>query len=428
MIPVASLLNPTPPADGRRSHQPVTPRSSQCTRETSPPARQPKKRKMSKDSAKGKIRGEVRYPPHEKFTEGVEKMLQEFQVSPMTGIAESCKHIPYNSGKRPFFEKTGREGFEAFMYTFKVPGRDPEHAVLWDYNIGLVKTAPARMLEKNPGLANISHSITGGALIAQGYWLPFEAAKAVAASLCYNIRYALVPLFGEDFISLCVPPDSPEYNPMIIDREITNRCTEAASKLRRPSDARNSPPEASTAPSADSTIPETPAECSSRSLRHKGLRTDRAEIESGYGTDTDISEGYSGPPATLPGSGERSGPRVRLYQGSPTSSGAASGRPPPTQDQLPKSETPRHSVRTATPASVCNGDVSRSKRSLAQIDGNCDVDDDEDVPSFPDTVTAPRRTPDGDIDEEGAAHLLMKLHVADAALGDHKSKRRRSFL
>jgi hypothetical protein len=110
MIPVASLLNPTPPPDGRVTHC-----SSRYTTGILPPTLQSKKPKMSKDvitPAKGKIKGEVRYPPHEKHCEDVKKKLREFQVHPMTGIANFCKHIPYNSEKKSFLEKTGREGFE----------------------------------------------------------------------------------------------------------------------------------------------------------------------------------------------------------------------------------------------------------------------------------------------------------------------------
>ena len=83
-----------------------------------------------------------------------------------------------------------------FQYTFKMPGEDKEYNVMWDYNIGLVRitpffkcceygkvrvqsmrsnhrltavqTIPAKVLATNPGLKEITHSITGGALAAQG--------------------------------------------------------------------------------------------------------------------------------------------------------------------------------------------------------------------------------------------------------------------
>ena len=95
------------------------------------------------------------------------------------------------------------------------------------------------MLNRNPGLRDISHSITGGALAAQGnvpiihvipfakmtgYWLPFEAAKAVAANFCWPIRYALTPIFGCSFPSSCLPPESEDFGNLIIDSAIVKRC------------------------------------------------------------------------------------------------------------------------------------------------------------------------------------------------------------
>lgn len=89
-----------------------------------------------------------------------------------------------------------------FQYVFKLPADDTEYVVMWDYNVGLVrmtpffkcckyskvsrslpwtwfrgpvsdfaKTTPAKMLNMNPGLKEITHSITGGSIMAQGRWL-----------------------------------------------------------------------------------------------------------------------------------------------------------------------------------------------------------------------------------------------------------------
>jgi hypothetical protein len=67
-----------------------------------------------------------------------------------------------------------------FQYTYKVPGDEKEYVVVWDYNVGLVrmtpffksckytKTIPAKALKENPGLKEITYSITGGALVCQG--------------------------------------------------------------------------------------------------------------------------------------------------------------------------------------------------------------------------------------------------------------------
>lgn len=59
-----------------------------------------------------------------------------------------------------------------------------------------------------------------------GYWMPFEAAKAIAATFCWKIRYALTPVFGPDFPKMCLRPESDGFGTMVIDHAITQRCTE----------------------------------------------------------------------------------------------------------------------------------------------------------------------------------------------------------
>ncbi|OAP56439.1 hypothetical protein AYL99_09618 [Fonsecaea erecta] len=206
-----------------------------------------KKQKMCKDAAvfkPGVIHGECRYPPDEYQDELLEAKHQMYGVYPIGDIATYPRHIPYNSEKRLFWEKTGRESFEVFQYQFKIPGESITYTMLWDYNIGLVrttplfkcgnysKTTPAKMLSRNPGLKELCHSITGGALVAQGYWIPYDAAKALAATFCWNIRYALTPVFGKDFPEICLPPDSENFGSMQIDAEITKRCALKARHYR----------------------------------------------------------------------------------------------------------------------------------------------------------------------------------------------------
>ena len=70
---------------------------------------------MSKDIAiyaKGKIKGEIRYTPCEIQDAEIKQQHERFHVYPTSQIADSCKHIPYNSEKKSFLEKTGRESFE----------------------------------------------------------------------------------------------------------------------------------------------------------------------------------------------------------------------------------------------------------------------------------------------------------------------------
>ncbi|KAJ3942715.1 uncharacterized protein N0V96_006936 [Colletotrichum fioriniae] len=195
------------------------------------------KLKMSNDPSpvsKYKPRGVIKYYPFENLEDISRREVHRFRVSPFGRIQESCAHIPYNSGKKDFFEKTGRESFEVFKYEFKVPGEDNDFTVMWDYNVGLVrmtpffkcckysKTVPAKMLSLNPGLKDITHSITGGAIAAQ-----------VCATFCHNIAGALIPIFGPSFPSMCVPPGSPEYQRMVIDHRIVEDAIKDADRSRK---------------------------------------------------------------------------------------------------------------------------------------------------------------------------------------------------
>lgn len=126
--------------------------------------------------------------------------------------------------------------------------RDPSHR---SSNANHAQTTPAKVLDANPGLREISHSITGGAIVAQGtpspfpssskpltnkpgYWIPFEAAKAVAATFCWRIRYALTPIFGLDFPSKCIHPQdrTRRFGQMLIDPAIVKTATETATFYR----------------------------------------------------------------------------------------------------------------------------------------------------------------------------------------------------
>lgn len=74
-----------------------------------------KKQKMAKDAPifnKGKARGEIRYPAYEERDEELVRIHQEFRVHPFGNIADYPRHIPYNSDKKTFQDRTGRESFE----------------------------------------------------------------------------------------------------------------------------------------------------------------------------------------------------------------------------------------------------------------------------------------------------------------------------
>ncbi|KAI0817296.1 hypothetical protein GGR55DRAFT_693543 [Xylaria sp. FL0064] len=253
MLSLSSLLNPAPTGPSNGIGLPPSPESSSptdsCGEESVFPERSAiPKHKMPKDAAvftKSKPKGAINFPPYEKLDDLSLHKTRIFQVYPLGRIREFSRHIPYNSGKKGFFEKTGRESFEVFQYVFKVPTDDTEYTVMWDYNVGLVrmtpffkcckypKTTPAKMLNLNPGLKEISHSITGGSIIAQGYWMPYQCAKAVCATFCYNIAGALIPIFGPEFPAFCKQVDAPDYSRMVIDPAIVLQSRREAEYYRR---------------------------------------------------------------------------------------------------------------------------------------------------------------------------------------------------
>ena len=114
MVSVASLLNPIPQSFERHRELP-SPCPSNFTPDSSPPVPPLKKQKMSKDAAifaKGKAKGEIRYRPCEIQTTEIAAQHERFKIFPAGHIADYCRHIPYNSDKKSFLEKTGRESFE----------------------------------------------------------------------------------------------------------------------------------------------------------------------------------------------------------------------------------------------------------------------------------------------------------------------------
>jgi hypothetical protein len=76
---------------------------------------------MTKDGAvfiKAKTKGEVAYPPFESLDDEIMRACQKFQVFPLGTVQDYPRSIPYHSGKKDFFEKTGREGFEGSIWPF----------------------------------------------------------------------------------------------------------------------------------------------------------------------------------------------------------------------------------------------------------------------------------------------------------------------
>ncbi|KAK3906311.1 hypothetical protein C8A05DRAFT_29814 [Staphylotrichum tortipilum] len=296
--------------------------------------------KSSSSGSRCRAKGVINYPPFEVLEEPALREVHRFQVRPFGSIQQTCERIPYNSGKKDFFSKTGREGFEAFHYEFKVPGDDAIYRVMWDYNVGLVrmtsffkcrgysKTTPAKMLNLNPGLKDITYSITGGSIKAQGYWMPFECAKAICATFCYKISGALIPLFGPDFPFECIPEKAPGHGRMTINPDIVARAkNEAAALFQLPPTLPSPRPSRSVSPLPSRRAARVPE-------RDYHSDYDRRLLLSPY-TDTDVD--YH-PPAPDPyGRGEYAPMPVALM---PTSRPAMGTGPGPAGVAAP---TPQHS-------------------------------------------------------------------------------------
>lgn len=170
MAQIKSLLNPTMDDAEYDSKDEVSTADSQ-TSSGSPKRRggydlaSRKKQKTVKDAAvfkPGTVREPCRYPPHEDQDDFLAAQHQMHEIYPMGSIADYPRHIPYNGGKKLFWEKTGRDSFEGmapstdrssamhgltgssvvFQYQFKIPNDPTTYTMLWDYNIGLVRTTP----------------------------------------------------------------------------------------------------------------------------------------------------------------------------------------------------------------------------------------------------------------------------------------------
>ena len=246
-------------------------------------------------------------------------------------------------------------------------------------------------------------------LTKAGYWVPFEAAKAVAARLCYRIRYVLVPVFGPDFVSLCSSPKDSDFENLSIDRRILRQCKDGLPRmrgqLREPSPAGSSK---SVSPYDD--LPIWPPR---KSAREKKLKS--TEAESGYGTDTDrpdMSSPTPGSPMSI-GWTPVNTPRI------PNLDNFRFPPPPPEITSYPwVNSPPSRSLRVKDLKRPCPDDdvadeETSSEESLEPSTGMCKrrkVSPTSESPMTP---------------EMEAASTLIQLSIADRALSEEKKGTRR---
>ncbi|EAQ87314.1 hypothetical protein CHGG_03933 [Chaetomium globosum CBS 148.51] len=271
MVSVADLLNPEPPQAPLPTFRPppVSPAQRIVAFRSQPTSVRSSIETLrmiedTQDTPRCKTGAAMNFPPFEVLDEHSLREIRRFQVHPFGSIQETGERIPYNS---------------VFHYDFKLPDGDGEtsYTVMWDYN-----TAPAKMLNLNPGLKDITYSITGGSIKAQGYWMPYSCAKAVCATFCHEIAGALIPLFGPNFPFECIPKKSHGYGRMSISPEIVERARNDAIALFKPAAALPSPrPSRSVSP--------LPSRRSTRTTEPYDYHSDydRRPLPSPY-TDTDV--------------------------------------------------------------------------------------------------------------------------------------------
>jgi hypothetical protein len=111
MISVKSLLNP-PSSEPQITQFPSTSSSYKRFTPSLALAVRPKMNKETTDSSNTKTNGAVNFPPFEDLDKESLTEVLKYGVHQLGRIAKCPRHIPYNSEKKDFLGKTGREGFE----------------------------------------------------------------------------------------------------------------------------------------------------------------------------------------------------------------------------------------------------------------------------------------------------------------------------
>lgn len=150
-------------------------------------------------------------------------------VQELTGLYQTIKVKKYaTSALDPV-----RNCLTAYEYSLN------DHWIIWDYETGFIhltgiwkaaEAANGHHNGKGPGQGHRTKAdivklldstprqyhqfikrIRGGFLKIQGTWIPYNLCKILARRFCYNIRYQLIPLFGNDFPNYCITPDDKKF-------------------------------------------------------------------------------------------------------------------------------------------------------------------------------------------------------------------------
>jgi hypothetical protein len=257
--------------------------------------------------------------------------------------------------------------------------------------------------------------------------MPFQAAKAIAATFCYNIRWALTPVFGNEFPAICLPPSNPGYAKFVIDHDIVRECTDETSRFRvEGASYQIAAPTMSTevhTPRLQFGFPP----WGPRDAKQAHPRT--SEEESGYCTESDHSENFLFSPQVSPRSITWTSINRSPSPTSPVVIHSLNCIPPN------KSLPPLHQI---SPTSVPGGyydEPLRAKRTLSKV-AYGENDTVVEISRPPTGVTTPNTASDPSMDDcrdcihslkdLDAAEIMMRLSAADNTLPPTKRTRRGS--
>lgn len=248
--------------------------------------------------------------------------------------------------------------------------------------------------------------------------MPFKCAKAVAATFCYDLRYALVPVFGEDFPASCVPSNDSMHGNFKIDPEIIKTCTaETRSWLQR-ADARFTPASSREASEAPGT-PRSGVIPPWKKIKPRLLGS-AASPESGYETGTEASEGTPNLSLQVPQTTWQpiNAPRAGTPHSEHDMTAAASllmlSSPKTQSSSTFSKEIPRSVAYQTTPEKK-----DASKRAHQELEEESESSSNgDDKMSIDGEQKQPRQA------DSKAAHLLLELRSRDAPADDHEDEHR----
>jgi len=231
----------------------------------------------------------------------------------------------------------------------------------------------------------------------------------VAATFCYGVRHALTPVFGREFVDLCVLPSDRNFGSFRIDSSIVQQCAQETQSWLSRTDARPTPtpsvyssPDPAVTESYTSPKPALHASLRLKKLRPKVFKS--SDSESGYGTESEVGTERL---ALSPDISPKTKPSEWIAVNTKTSSKESTA----VEGLQLLSGSP---VRRSTESSSQN-----AKRRLLDTDddyaGDASTADEYAGPNSPQPVSTVLRNT-----ESRAAYWLMQLSMGDTK---HRSKR-----